>query len=61
MHWEKECRVNLKCDPEGRYTGFHSSKKHWNTVSINQDIPDEFVKVDRSFVRISFQKFNKEN
>jgi predicted DNA-binding protein (MmcQ/YjbR family) len=31
--------------------GFHSSKKALNTVSINQDIPDEFVKelIDHSY------------
>jgi predicted DNA-binding protein (MmcQ/YjbR family) len=62
MHWEKEePAVNLKCDPEraqelraqyeGIIPGFHSSKKHWNTISINQDVPDEFVKelIDHSY------------
>jgi predicted DNA-binding protein (MmcQ/YjbR family) len=60
--WEKgEPVVNLKCDPEraqelraqyeGIVSGFHTSKKHWNTVSINQDVPDEFVKelIDHSY------------
>ena len=41
--------VNLKCDPEksvelrevfqGINPGFHMNKTHWNTVSVNQDVP----------------------
>jgi predicted DNA-binding protein (MmcQ/YjbR family) len=52
--------VNLKCDPEraqelrAQYEGVIPGfivKKHWNTVSINQDIPDEFVRelIDHSY------------
>lgn len=44
--WESgEAAVNLKCDPEyaielreqfeSIYPGFHMSKKHWNTVGLN--------------------------
>jgi predicted DNA-binding protein (MmcQ/YjbR family) len=60
--WEKgEPVVNLKCDPEraqelqiqyeGVIPGFHASKKHWNSVSINQDVPDILVKelIDHSY------------
>lgn len=45
--------VNLKCDPEraiefradynGINPGFHMNKKHWNTVDMNKDVPDELV------------------
>ncbi|WP_299012164.1 MmcQ/YjbR family DNA-binding protein [uncultured Polaribacter sp.] len=53
--WEKgEESVNLKCNPEkaielrdnyeGVKPGFHSNKKHWNTVTINtSDVADELV------------------
>ena len=40
--------MNLKCDPErseelrasyeGIYPGFHMSKKHWNTVNLEEDV-----------------------
>lgn len=42
--------VNLKSDPEkaielretysGIIPGYHMSKKHWNTVMVNADVPD---------------------
>lgn len=42
--------INLKCNPEkaielrekfnGIKPGFHMNKKHWNTVEINDDVPD---------------------
>lgn len=45
--------INLKCDPdwalelraeyEAILSGYHMSKKHWNTVGINQDVPDKKV------------------
>lgn len=53
--WEKgEQKINLKCDPdkaeqlreeyEGIVAGWHSNKKHWNTVTMNSsDIPDNLV------------------
>jgi predicted DNA-binding protein (MmcQ/YjbR family) len=60
--WEKcEPSVNLKCDPDkaqelrAQYEdvkpGFHMSKIHWNTVNINRDISDGFVKelIDHSY------------
>ncbi len=51
-NWEKGTpAINLKCDPEwslelrseyeGIQAGYHMSKKHWNTVAINQDVPDK--------------------
>ena len=53
--WEKgEPAINLKCNPDyaeelrAQYDdiqpGFHMSKVHWNTVKINHDISDAFVK-----------------
>ena len=54
--WEKgEESINLKCNPEkseelrGEYEGinpgFHMSKKHWNTVTINNaDVSDGLVR-----------------
>ena len=53
--------VNLKADPEQaieqreRYTGvkpgYHMNKKHWNTVSVNVDVPDNviYTMVDDSY------------
>jgi predicted DNA-binding protein (MmcQ/YjbR family) len=54
-NWEKGTPgANLKCDPErvpelragydGIKPGFHMSKTHWNTVSINADVPDKLVR-----------------
>ena len=55
-NWEKgEQKINLKCDPErseelreeyeGIYPGFHMSKKHWNTVTLNSaDVSDDLVR-----------------
>lgn len=54
-------RVNLKCDPERavelreRYEsvlpGYHMSKKHWNTVLFDGDIPDREIRglIDHSY------------
>jgi predicted DNA-binding protein (MmcQ/YjbR family) len=53
--------VNLKCDPEkaielreeyeGIKPGFHMSKKHWNTVTIESDVDTEllFSLIDHSY------------
>lgn len=45
--------VNLKCDPElaqelreryeGVIPGYHMNKKHWNTVSFDDSIPDPLI------------------
>lgn len=52
-HWENgKPAVNLKCDPEKaiqlreKYEGtviggYHSNKKHWNTVYLNEDMGDD--------------------
>jgi predicted DNA-binding protein (MmcQ/YjbR family) len=62
IQWEKGTpSVNLKCDPEyaqelrGQYDdikpAFHMSKVHWNTITINSEVPDKFVKemIDESY------------
>ena len=60
--WEKgNPSINLKCDPEraeelrAEYDdikpGFHMSKVHWNTVSVNSDVSDKMVRelIDHSY------------
>jgi len=54
-------QVNLKCDPERSILlreehedvieGFHMSKKHWNTIMIEGNISNEFIKelIDHSY------------
>jgi predicted DNA-binding protein (MmcQ/YjbR family) len=54
--WEKgEQKINLKCDPdtaeelraayEGIIAGWHSNKRHWNTVTLNaSDVSNDLVK-----------------
>lgn len=53
--------INLKCDPErsidlretyqGIKPGFHMNKKHWNTVSVESDVPNLLLKelIDHSY------------
>lgn len=46
--------INLKCDPEyaielreryqGIEPGYHMSKKHWNTITFQEDVNDELVR-----------------
>jgi len=54
QRWEEgETKVNLKCNPDwaqelrGEYEainpGFHMNKKHWNTVSLHEDVSDSFA------------------
>jgi predicted DNA-binding protein (MmcQ/YjbR family) len=61
VHRFTEQAQELKHNMRACMPGFHSSKKHWNTVSINQDIPDELVKelIDHSYELVF--KNNKEN
>ena len=60
--WEKGMpSVNLKCNPDyaqelrAQYDdvqpAFHMSKVHWNTIFINNEVPDKFVKewIDDSY------------
>ena len=52
--WEEgEPSLNLKCNPEQALLlraqfeaiqpGYHMSKVHWNTVYLNQDVPDKKI------------------
>lgn len=52
--WENgERSLNLKCNPDwaqelrgdydGVNPGYHMNKKHWNTVTLNADVPHGFV------------------
>ena len=47
--------VNLKCDPEDAIRlrtdhpgliipGYHMNKRHWNTVTVDGDLPDRLVR-----------------
>jgi predicted DNA-binding protein (MmcQ/YjbR family) len=46
--------INLKCDPEraidlrerydGIQAGYHMSKKHWNTISLEGQVDDNLIK-----------------
>ena len=69
--WEKgNPSVNLKCNPEkaqelrAEYNdiqpGFHMSKIHWNTVGLNNEISDIFVKqlIEHSY-ELVFKSLNK--
>lgn len=62
VQWEKgQPAVNLKCNPEraqelrAQYDdikpGFHMSKIHWNTISVNQSVSDSLIKelIDHSY------------
>ncbi len=62
LQWEKGTpSVNLKCNPDyaqelrEQYDdiqpAFHMSKVHWNTVAINSEVSDQFVKklIDNSY------------
>ena len=50
----EEFKVSLKCDPEQAVRwrelypevnpGFHMNKKHWNTISFQGNLSDEFLK-----------------
>ncbi len=50
---EEFTSINLKCVPEialelrERYhavtSGYHMSKKHWNTIAMNGDMPDKEI------------------
>jgi predicted DNA-binding protein (MmcQ/YjbR family) len=54
QEWEKgNPALNLKCDPdyaeelraefESVQPGYHSNKKHWNTVYVNREISDKKI------------------
>lgn len=58
-----EPSLTVKCDPEKaedlreRYRavepGYHFNKKHWNTIYLEQDMPDEEI---RQWIRHSYRE-----
>lgn len=60
--------LNLKCDPlradflrgyyKGVTPGYHMNKRHWNTVQLNADVPDEEVR-DQIIHRYELTRPNK--
>ncbi|MFM9825615.1 MmcQ/YjbR family DNA-binding protein [Flavobacterium sp.] len=71
--WKKQMPyVNLKCNPEysqelrGQYDyiqpAFYMSKVHWNTVVINSNVQDKFVKelIDDSY-NLAFKSLTKKH
>jgi predicted DNA-binding protein (MmcQ/YjbR family) len=69
--WEKGSpSVNLKCNPDyaqelrAQYDGiqpaFHMNKVHWNTIVMNSEVPDKFVKelIDDSY-QLVFKSLTK--
>lgn len=62
-HWEQERpAINLKCDPDMAVQlridydgtvvgGYHSNKKHWNTIYLNEGMIDDevFKWIDHSY------------
>ncbi len=58
---EGDFTVNLKCDPalaielREKYScvkpGYHMNKKHWNTIEMDDSVPDEILKewIDHSY------------
>lgn len=58
----KPLRVSLKCDPllaerlretyETVLPGYHLSKKHWNTIILTGQVPDDEIK---SFIELSYR------
>lgn len=61
MSLEGEFTINLKCDPEiaiqlrEQYSyvlpGYHMNKKHWNTIQIDESVPNSLLKewIDHSY------------
>ncbi|WP_159767328.1 MmcQ/YjbR family DNA-binding protein [Streptomyces sp. HM190] len=52
---QRPLKVNLKCDPEdavrlrGEHPGliapgYHMNKRHWNTVTVDGELPDTLVR-----------------
>ncbi|MEY2938069.1 MAG: hypothetical protein RL062_658 [Bacteroidota bacterium] len=56
--------INLKCEPayaielreqyDGIQPGYHSNKKHWNTIVLGQDVPEALLwkLVDHSYHQV---------
>ncbi len=64
MQGKEEARVNLKCDPDealalrdifpGITPGYHMNKKHWNTVLLDNSVPDGEIErmIDNSYLLV---------
>lgn len=65
-----ELTINVKCLPEKAIelrehypainAGYHMNKKHWNTISIDGSLSDDFIKaqIDNSY-NLIVEKFTK--
>ena len=65
-----ELSINLKCTPERSIElreeyfcikpGYHMNKKHWNTVTINGELPNDLLTelIDHSY-QLVFEKLSK--
>ena len=65
-------KINLKCEPERALDlreqyesvqgGYHSNKKHWNTIELDGEIPKEliFTLIDHSY-ELVVSKLTKKN
>ena len=61
----KPIRISLKCDPllaeklretyETVLPGYHLNKKHWNTIIVTGQVPDDELK---DFMRLSYDLAN---
>jgi len=64
---KKPLQISLKCDPllsekiretyESILPGYHLSKKHWNTILMTGQVPDEEIK---SLIYLSYDLVNGE-
>ncbi|MFJ3302230.1 MmcQ/YjbR family DNA-binding protein [Streptomyces sp. NPDC086549] len=52
---DRPVKINLKCDPEDAVRlrdeyegliapGYHMNKRHWNTVTVDGELPDRLVR-----------------
>ncbi len=67
-----KARCNLKCDPdeavmlrdifEGVSPGYHMNKRHWNTISLDADVPDgEIERMIEASYRLVFKGLSRTN
>lgn len=51
---EPDKNLELRAEYDGINPGFHMNKSHWNTVSVNKDVPDSLVKqlIDESYMLV---------
>lgn len=70
-----DAHINLKCDPykaaalrdvyEAVLPGYHMNKLHWNTILLNDSIPDAEIRnmIDHSYALVvkGLKKFEKQS